>query len=669
MKASKIVSLGLLITLIFCGAKAENSIPKFGKIDEEHFSATVCSVDSGAHAYYIYNTGLDYFAYNSSSGFALIKERQFAIKILDETAFDWADIAIPYYTGGTGATKENVSGVKAVTYNLEGGKVVETKLSRKDVMTEETTEHWLQDKFSMPNVKKGSVIEVSYSITSPFYTNLEEWVVQSTIPILYMYYEAAVPEYFHYHQTHRGYEMVKFNQSTKNGQIQLQGGDRIDYVENVYALSKENIPAFKIEGFLRTPANYVTAVDFELSHIIWPNMKQEHFSTDWEKVNKTLLDDAMVGDRLKVTGYLKDIAATMNASQGSETSKAVAAYRYMQDRFTYNGNASIYARNSLRSAYNDRVGNAAEINYNLVALLRELGLRAFPIVTSTTGHGMIIETNPSIESFNYVIAGVVADNKLLILDASDKLCEPNMMPYRCINYKGRTIEEGNCNWVNITPAITDDVRKSYILNLKEDGTLEGNAKYVCRGYGAYDLRNDVIKSGTKEEYLEEFAKDFDGLEITNAEIENLDTLGKPVNTSFDLKLTNNSQVAGDLILMDPLLMHTQKENPFKMEKRDYPVEFATPMKQAYTLQINLPEGYELEETPEPLRLVLPDKSASYIYSVRAIGQTIVINSIYERRKVQYLPNEYVYLKAFYDEMIARQSTNLIIKKSTQTASN
>lgn len=103
---------------------------------------------------------------------------------------------MPYYQKGTG--RENVNSVKGFTYNLEGGKVQKDRLNNSAVFDEQTSEYWFAKKFTMPNVKEGSVIDVSYTITSDFVCNLRDWEFQHSIPVVWSEYRARIPEYFDY---------------------------------------------------------------------------------------------------------------------------------------------------------------------------------------------------------------------------------------------------------------------------------------------------------------------------------------------------------------------------------------------------------------------------------------------------------------------------------------
>ncbi len=71
-----------------------------------------------------------------------------------------------------------------------------------------------------------------------------------------------------------------------------------------------------------------------------------------------------------------------------------------------NGRSGIGARSSPNDVIKNESGNVAEINLLLVAALRERGLNANPIISSTRDNGIIMEAFPTIDRFNYVLAAV-----------------------------------------------------------------------------------------------------------------------------------------------------------------------------------------------------------------------------------------------------------------------
>ena len=306
---------------------------KFGKITKEHLEATSCSIDKDAHAYYIFDYGKVNFklgtkasnnaAHTSSNKFKMHYKKHFRIKILDNQAFDWANIEIPLYHDDD---DEKISNLKGITYNLENGKVIKTKFDKKDIKTEETSPNWNTVKFAMPNVKVGSVIEVEYTVESYYYFKIPSLYFQHTIPSLYTEYDVSTPEYLTYSQRETGYFPIERETDNRSKSVDItysyvprgqavsqKSVYTVDYREDIFRYSVKNIPAFPIEKHLHTYKNYIGKVDFELQSTNYPNQTMEVFSTTWEKVNTRMLENYEVFT-LKKDRQLKDDAEVLLAS-------------------------------------------------------------------------------------------------------------------------------------------------------------------------------------------------------------------------------------------------------------------------------------------------------------------------------------------------------------------
>jgi hypothetical protein len=88
--------------------------------------------------------------------------------------------------------------LKATTYNLENGKVVETRLESSSVFKEKATSNLIYKKFSIPAVKEGSIIEFSYTINSEYLRYHRPWTFQGEYPCLWSEYETNIPDFFSY---------------------------------------------------------------------------------------------------------------------------------------------------------------------------------------------------------------------------------------------------------------------------------------------------------------------------------------------------------------------------------------------------------------------------------------------------------------------------------------
>ena len=144
---------------------------KFGAVSEKDFATKIYSIDSNANAVVIADIGSSSIEGNAKSWFSLVHKHYKRVHILNKNGYDIANVSIPIYVDGI--DEEKLEKLKAVTYNLENGKVVETKLDVKEnVFKDKIDKNRSVKKFTFPNVKEGSIIEYEYTIVSDYLNNL-----------------------------------------------------------------------------------------------------------------------------------------------------------------------------------------------------------------------------------------------------------------------------------------------------------------------------------------------------------------------------------------------------------------------------------------------------------------------------------------------------------------
>src|SRR5690606_2867036 len=131
--------------------------------------------------------------------------------------FDYATSDVQLYKSGSDEEKE--SGLKAATYNLVDGKIQETKLEKDGIFKTEVSKYYNETKFTVPNIKEGSVIEYKYTIASPFYWSVDDFVFQHAIPVKKLEAKFETPEYFNFKVNTKGYLRITPKVDTKNDKI------------------------------------------------------------------------------------------------------------------------------------------------------------------------------------------------------------------------------------------------------------------------------------------------------------------------------------------------------------------------------------------------------------------------------------------------------------------
>jgi hypothetical protein len=615
----------LIFALLYSNLLTAQQAPKvkFGKPDAEELKMTVYDKDTGAVAVILYDNGefsLDNFNFT----------RHTKIKILKKEGYQWANNSF---------TSRSNYIVKGFTHNLENGQIVSTKLDKEQIFPEQYATGRFNVKFTMPNVKVGSVIE--FRITYPGLPGT--WNFQLPIPVIWS--ELYIPEssYFSFNKATYGYENI--------GSL----GTNHWYAKDVSAVREE--------PFLSTLYNFVSKMEFELKNVTFPGV-YESFTNDWEDVNRILSEDEDFGGKLKLTGYMKDIVNEIKAKNLPPYERMKCAYAAIQKHMKWNEENYIYTTKMMSQAFKERTGNTAEINLMLIALLRELDLNVNPVVLSTRGNGVLHPAHPTLDKLNYVVANVKIDTSNFVMDATDPFLPLGTLPYRCLNGDGRIFETKNYKgrWYSLKPQMASS-RVTYMdLKLSSTGEATGTLTKESKGYAAHDLREEIEELAGFEKYMENYQDNHKEIKITSPNIENLDSIYKSVKIKMNVEMNDNIVVTSDKIFFNPLFLEQMTENPFKSEKRTYPVDFGYLRDNACILRIEIPVGYAVSEVPKSVVLKSPDNSIRFIYSVSTLNNFISLTCKFNIGKSLYLPNEYEILRELYNQIVTKEAEQIVLKK-------
>tara|TARA_R110000796_G_scaffold41772_4_gene103514 strand:- start:95461 stop:97485 length:2025 start_codon:yes stop_codon:yes gene_type:complete len=670
-------SLKLLILVVLSVFYTRAQDYKFGKISEEELAEKYDPQDSSAVASVLYRDYKIRYDYNQSTGFEVVTDVRERVKIYKKEGFDYATVSERLYISDAGSEKESFKNLKAYTYNLVDGSIEETKLKGSDTFTEDVSKYYKEEKFTLPNVKEGSVIEYSYTVDSPFYYSIDEVVLQYDIPIRKQEIAIATPEYFVFKPNFKGYLQVSPKMSSKTGKISIQNKSRdsgggfsvskttfstsnIDYIISVSEFNMENVPALKEENYVNNINNYRAAINYELQYVNFPQQPIKSYSTTWDKVVETIYDSPDFGKQIENTKYFKNKVSEILTDTSTDVTKMSAIYFFVQQHMNWNGYYGKYTDKGVKSSFVEKTGNAADINLMLVAMLREAGLKSYPVLVSTRNNG--VPLFPTREGFNYVIASVEINNAIVLLDATNKYSEPDMIPNRALNWFGRLIKEDGSSTSIALNAKTQSQETNMIqATLKPDGSLEGMMRTMYSDYNAYNYRN-AYNDVSEDDYLDKLEERNNGMEISNFIVENKKQLGQSITEKFEFSVENQADIIGDKIYFSPTLFKTTSENPFKLEERNYPIDFGYPWAEKLLISIKIPEGYKVESAPKPVSMSLPNEAGSFKYYIKDTPTEIKITVNLDMNTSIIGTQNYSSLKEFYRLLVEKETEKVVLSK-------
>ncbi len=643
-----------MIACLMQVACAQDNAHEFGKVTLEELRMRY-DKDTTAEAVVLCDIGKSYFLL-TDEGFELIFERRTKMKILTVAGLDWAEFSINLYRDKK--ESERIADLKGITWNYENGQIRQSELSRKNVFVEKGDGTYDSKKFAMPDVKTGSVIEVSYKIITPFFFHFRGWNFQQEIPVIYSEYTTCMNPFYEYTYIFQGATKFDEHKSYVDKTMTHNFGN-IDYNDMVYFFVMKDLPAFKDEGFITSVNDYIIKIDFQLSAVHYPSGGTKEVMTTWPKLIKNLLESDYFGKYLKKsTQKSSEITDTMHLDAKTATEKAMAIEKFVKSGFRWNGDYDKYTSESVKDLLVTKTGNSADINLFLAGMLKAAGLEAVPVILSTRGHGRMKADYPFEHWFNYVIVMVTINNARVFVDGTDPLANFSEIPSRCLNMIGLAIREDKTEWVSLKSRTVSSI--AYKFDLWFDAALDSlieKSRVTSAGYQAIEYRNmfeDSYKK-MKELFIGRDAKLSDTLNVIN-----LKEIEQPFIVNYTLKTT--VEKIEDKILVSPFCGEAISKNPLTMPVRNYPVDFNYRELKSYISTVKIPDGYKILSLPESISIDNDMITIRYT-AVSENDKTITISGMYEFKKDLYEKTEYADVKNYFNQIVNKFNENLVLVKS------
>ena len=660
------------------GISQEKAPVQFGKITQQNFNLPNSKViDSSADAVIIADIGSTSFVGNNKGWVSYIFKRQTRIKILNKKAFDLATVEIRLYSKDENS--EKLKDLNASTFNLENGRIVESKLAKNELYDDKEDKNHLIKKFTLPAVKEGSVVEYSYTILSDFDFNLPEWEFQNiSYPCLWSEYVVTIPSIVNYVFLNQGYDSYyihKADQGHQSYHISDPPRDNSALGERPRDLSvsantvrhrwvMKEVPALhvsRLDKYISTPRNYIDKIEFQLSQIYDGETIHEVAST-WKKATEELLNREDFGKPLREENYwMKKELDKITAGTTDVLDRAKKIYYFTANNITCTNHYDKYIKTTLQDVFKNRSGNVGEINLLLAAMLRQDGIAADPVLLSTREYGYNLTNYPLIDKLNYVICRSKIDGKVYYLDASYPILGFGSLPYSCYNGHARIISETDSGSVYFYPDSLKEKKMTSVIIINDNkGILTGNLQSTLGNVESYELRERIRTKGEKEYFKAIQTAYGSELELENARIDSLSMPENPVKIFYDFNFKAGENE--DLIYFNPMLSESIGENPFTALERKYPVEMPYAPDEVYTLIMDIPNGYTVDEIPKSVKVSLNGTEGFFEYQIEKSAENIQLRSRIKLNKANFTREDYDVLRDFYAYIVKKQREQIVFKK-------
>ncbi len=653
-------TLALLLVFASTTIFAQKELPAYGKIDKADLLLKECEFDKDAEAYTLLNYG-DIHYEVVGDDFRIVTNRRARIKILKDKGLENANIKIHFYSK---SGYEEIRGITGNTYNIDNsGNVVITKLEKSSVYIKKLNNKVSEVSFTMPDVKVGSVIEYKYIDTKKSIRDVDDWYFQNDIPTRISMYQIRIPSIFRFATQIFAYQHIEQKDEVVND-ILLYKGNSISTRSEEKKYILKNIPALRHEPYMGAEKDYLQRIVSQLGRIIYSNGEVEEIQSTWPKLTKDLLEDEDFGLQLrKNLPHTKSLDDSLKNVQ-DDYQKMILIHDYVRRNMNWNGRESIYSSDGIKSAWDKKSGSNAELNFILIDLLRDAGLKAYPLLVSTKDNGTVNTFYPFLQQFNNTITCVLIGQKRYILNAADKYNPAYLIPYDVLDNDAFIVDNDHGGWITLNSnKDTWSNTVSMYAEITPDAQMKGQAVVYSFGYA----KNPRVKKWVedKSNFKDYFTKDFSAIKVENIKVENQDKDSLPLAQKLDFSLPVNS--SGEYKYFTLNLFQGLEKNPFIADDRKTDIDFNYP--QSYTIvgKVTLADGYEFDELPKNVRMIMPDTSITLQRLIQPGDNSIDFRITLNFSKSFYVASSYPLLQEFYKKLFTTLNEQIVIKKKKTDA--
>ena len=633
-------TLGLFFSL---QALSQSAMPEFGTIVPEEINIKECAFDKEADAVVLLDKAIS--TYNEEKH--LITKRRIKFKILKESGIHRGDLRILYYSADD---FEGIDELEAYVLNTDtNGGIYKTLVDKKSIFRSKVNELYSEIKIALPEIKPGSIIEYRYTSDKKSFSGIRDWYFQSDMPTLISQYDLTILPGFSF-----AYKIVKsrsLNIDVKN----FKDDGRIIF-------EMKNIAGLRNEPYMDAPSDYLQRIVFQLAEYRTYYGTKEKFANTWPDLARELLKDEDFGKVIEKNFKGADELLVSANALPSDYAKMTTIFSYVRKGFGWNGIYSHYALEGLKKVWDKKGGNAAEINLLLINLLKEAKLEVYPLLVSERDHGRVDGSYPFLGQFNKVVAQVMINGKRYVLDATDKLTPPDMIPFDLLNTNTFLVEKKSTGVI----ALTDDSRmmKNFTgiqSEIDENGKVKGRVSVLSYDYARVDRVNDYRK-GSKEKLIAKyFQKEISNIEIDSIEIRNEsdDSLGLEQKFHFTTAMPSS----GEYRLVNLNLFGGMEKSPFVTDIRFTNINFGSQLYNSTNQVIKIPASMKPDVLPKNINLVMPDNSITLtrIMAYDAASNTVTMRVKWQITRTVFTPEEYPSVKDFFKKMVDMLNEPLVLK--------
>ena len=513
-----------------------------------------------------------------------------------------------------------------------------------------------------PGRDPGGIVAYEYEERERPYLAETTWAFQSSIPYLKQSFTLVLPQGFTYTTTWSNHDKT----------------DGADLENHSYRWEMNNEPAIDLENVPMHPSEESLAGRMTV-HYTGPGLAEPQDGT-WQGIG--LWYDQLSRDRLTPSPEIAAKAAELTAGKTDFYDKADAIATFLQKQIRYfviEMGVGGFQPHAAAEIFKGRYGDCKDKATLLSAMLASVGIHS-ALVMVDTARGVVDPKDPSIVGDHMIgaieipkgyespklhsVVTTKSGRRYLIFDPTWELT-----PFGQVedNLQGSyaLLIEGNESDVIQIPVMSPElntIRRTASFQLNPDGSLKGTVVDKRFGDLAERRRSLFTREDAKQqqEYMDRaVGHDLMAASLTGLKVENADDLSKDVTTSFDIQAAHYASATGPLLMVRPRVLGSYSLD-VDSKTRKVAIDLESTMKATDEYDIALPDGYVVDELPDPVKEDFG--FAAYESKTELRGNSLHYSRTFTMREVMLPAEKYSELRKLAGVIAADEDSRAVLKR-------
>ncbi len=434
-------------------------------------------------------------------------------------------------------------------------------------------------------------------------------------------------------------------------------------------LEMKDVPAYREELMMPPEADVSPRMEMVLvawNHVEWkPLARRDRLFTDWDSVAK-------YARYYYQKAYMLDEVAVKNAvaewTRGASTpdDRIKAVFRHVQEDFRYVPYDDVYGQaSSIASVLKEKAADNEDKAVLLKAALRSMGVQANLALVVGKQKGNLHAAYPSLSQFSHVIVALPQpDGTAHWLDPTVTYAPFGFMPWQDSGAGALYVTDDGS--VLITLPRKDEINGTrYAITVKPMPGGRSNLEVVAEfeGEEAIEKRQELVPAAesARTSYLEGWVREArPGAALRTHEIENLETLDKPLRIKMTIEVPDLVTQADDLMLVRACILECRDVNPMSKRERLHPFYVDLDWNDRQTVTVVPPAGMKLASLPPPVTITSAIGSMTSRCTAQTDGSVRCERSFVVPRN-RWPATEQAKIRDMYDKIVEADRTTLALQ--------